>query len=635
MRLRKQYRAGRRATVAPPEKGKHLRRAIAVLPKTGKIDVSGISKNRSLLRESQVKSASFLLLLHVLCTPVVATTIYVPDHYPTIQDAIAASVSGDTIIVRPGTYHENIRLQDKDIVVRSDLGPAVTVLDGDQAGSVVTFVSGVIPNAAIEGFTIRNGLNDVGGGVQIEAMHGDVRDNIIHGNQATSFGGGIFCRSFTSDISGNTIISNSGTSKGGGIYCDTDSTTTIASNIIVDNSTTNFGGGIYCLDNDSVSIENNEINGNTAEWGGGIVCSHCSPLIANNAIFKNSAVRSGGGFLGMDSNPSMRRNFIAWNGTAEAGGGICLLGHDAPMLAVQGNYIFTNSAGESGGGIYIEDAQAQKIINNVIVGNRALLSGGGLATYNSDASIMNNTFFDNGSLDGGAIAAHHGSQLTVGNTILWNNSAPRGKEIFVGDESYSSSMTISHCDIEGGDLSIHLERSSRLTGCHGLIIADPLFFDSTNGDYHLTYGSPGIGAGESNLANAPDEDMEGDPRGGTGPCDIGADEYHPHIYLVGSAVPGTALEVRIVGSPKQLVEFFLGSCLRDPPAVTLHGLFYIELPYLWQGPVGTVPSSGILRFKAVVPGTWSPGETYFLQALVGRWNTAGALFSNLLPLPIE
>ena len=37
-----------------------------------------------------------------------AATIYVPDDYPTIQDAINASVNDDTIIVRPGTYVENL-----------------------------------------------------------------------------------------------------------------------------------------------------------------------------------------------------------------------------------------------------------------------------------------------------------------------------------------------------------------------------------------------------------------------------------------------------------------------------------------------------------------------------------------------
>lgn len=37
-----------------------------------------------------------------------SATIYVPDDYPTIQAAVNAASPGDTIIVRDGTYYENV-----------------------------------------------------------------------------------------------------------------------------------------------------------------------------------------------------------------------------------------------------------------------------------------------------------------------------------------------------------------------------------------------------------------------------------------------------------------------------------------------------------------------------------------------
>ncbi len=37
-----------------------------------------------------------------------ANTIYVPDDYPTIQQAINAALDGDSIFVHNGTYSENI-----------------------------------------------------------------------------------------------------------------------------------------------------------------------------------------------------------------------------------------------------------------------------------------------------------------------------------------------------------------------------------------------------------------------------------------------------------------------------------------------------------------------------------------------
>jgi nitrous oxidase accessory protein NosD len=37
-----------------------------------------------------------------------AATIYVPDDYSLIQDAVNAATEGDTIVVRSGTYFENV-----------------------------------------------------------------------------------------------------------------------------------------------------------------------------------------------------------------------------------------------------------------------------------------------------------------------------------------------------------------------------------------------------------------------------------------------------------------------------------------------------------------------------------------------
>ncbi|MBM3242980.1 hypothetical protein FJZ31_42515 [Candidatus Poribacteria bacterium] len=39
-----------------------------------------------------------------------AATIIVPDNYPTIQQAVNAAISGDTICVRPGTYKEHVTI---------------------------------------------------------------------------------------------------------------------------------------------------------------------------------------------------------------------------------------------------------------------------------------------------------------------------------------------------------------------------------------------------------------------------------------------------------------------------------------------------------------------------------------------
>jgi len=46
-------------------------------------------------------------------------TIYVLDDYPTIQAAVDAASSGDTIIVRDGTYSENVDVN-KSLTIQSE-----------------------------------------------------------------------------------------------------------------------------------------------------------------------------------------------------------------------------------------------------------------------------------------------------------------------------------------------------------------------------------------------------------------------------------------------------------------------------------------------------------------------------------
>src|SRR5688572_3701698 len=116
---------------------------------------------------------SFLVRGAFVCASLVAATAaqstrVVPTQYPTIQAAIVAAVDGDTVLVLPGTYVENIDFIHKGITVRSSGGAAVTTIDGNQAGTVVGFLGGEPPTTLLEGFTVTNGLGTVhpGGGIQ-------------------------------------------------------------------------------------------------------------------------------------------------------------------------------------------------------------------------------------------------------------------------------------------------------------------------------------------------------------------------------------------------------------------------------------------------------------------------------------
>ena len=138
------------------------------------------------------------------------TTRYVPDDHPTIQGAIDACVNGDTVIVRPGTYVENIDFSGKAITVQSEQGAAVTAIDGNQAGSVVTIQSGEGAASVLEGFTIRNGSTTSFGGGILCANNSSptIRNNVVTLNSAAMQGGGIFCAGSPAVITNNVISRN-------------------------------------------------------------------------------------------------------------------------------------------------------------------------------------------------------------------------------------------------------------------------------------------------------------------------------------------------------------------------------------------------------------------------------------------
>jgi parallel beta-helix repeat protein len=221
--------------------------------------------------------------------------------YTTIQAAIDAAGNGDTIIVCPGTYYENIEFDGKNITVQSSnpSSPSIvatTVIDGGKSGSVVRFVNG--DTSTLEGFTVRNG-------------------NLVK----FGYGGGIYVEQSSPTISGNSITGNTGIDDGGGIYMSY-SSPNITDNTITGN-TANDGGGIY-MHSSSPNITDNTITGNTAnDDGGGIFVFSSSPAIIDNTITGNMGTDDGGGIYVYDSSPIITGNIITYN-EAQGGGGICV-----------------------------------------------------------------------------------------------------------------------------------------------------------------------------------------------------------------------------------------------------------------------------------------------------------------------
>ena len=204
-------------------------------------------------------------------------SISVPDEQSTIQDAINAAESGNTILVAPGIYQENIDFMGKDVKVHSVEGPSKTIIDGGQAGSVVSIASGETEGAVLDGFTLQNG-----NGTFI---------TIPYVGAGFYAGGGIFCEGSSPTIT-NCKIANNYAYFGGGIYLRA-SAPTITNCMIVKNWATGIihgGGGIY-LENSSPTITNCTVSTNFAnQYGGGIFCWNSSPTITNSILWSDYSI---------------------------------------------------------------------------------------------------------------------------------------------------------------------------------------------------------------------------------------------------------------------------------------------------------------------------------------------------------
>jgi len=515
-----------------------------------------------------------------------AATIYVPDDYPIIQDAIDAAVDGDTVIVRPGTYVENIDFSGKEITVMSLMGPGVTVIDGGQPPnldfrSVVRFTDNETRSSIIQGFTLMNGEGSkspltpyrAGGAIFCnENTSPTIRDNIITGN-AAHWGCGIYCGDNSSpSISNNVISGNDGTlisySHGGGLFCDDSSSPEILKNVIENNSVLSTGGGILIASGCGGFIRDNIIRHNQARSGGGISLSNLvfDVVITQNLIAHNSARRDGGG----------------------------MSVHSEIVLA--SNIIAGNSAGLTGGGLWCYGTP--ELVNMTIVGNTAKESGGGLITE---------------------------GQSSIVNCILWNNDSPQGPEIYI--ES-SSQLSVSYSDVTSGQAGIFVSPDSVLDWGPGNIDADPRFVDPDGRDFHLTRPSPCLNAGNNSAPGIPLQDFEGDRRIVAGQVDMGADEVYPHLYYTGTFTPGGSMDFRIIGFPGAAVTLLLGNGLQDPPQWTPYGFLFLDWPVTAQY-LGNISAHGVLIKPVSLPGCLAPGDSHPFQAF------SGGMLTNLLVLTVK
>jgi hypothetical protein len=229
----------------------------------------------------------------------------VPTQYATIQQAVDASLSGDTVLVGTGYYVENVDLRFKNITIRSDvdldwqthdIAPLNTIIDGSNTASVVR-LKGNSRLTVVEGFTLTNGK-----GTQL--IFGKV-------------GGGIYGELSSPRILSNIIAGNNVPVGGGGIYCSGDAGPEVKDCIVYNNSAGQYAGGLY-VGGEHCVVENCMVIRNTAGNGAGMMCFNGEPLVLNTTVAGNTAASYGGGIVFQLCDSATVVNTILWNSAPSA-----------------------------------------------------------------------------------------------------------------------------------------------------------------------------------------------------------------------------------------------------------------------------------------------------------------------------
>jgi hypothetical protein len=185
----------------------------------------------------------FLLILFV--TVSFAEIVRIPEDYLTIQSGIDAAISGDTVLIYPSIYHENLNFDGKAIVSASRFYSTgeeeyieQTIIDGD-GGSVVVIGAGAGGTQVI-GLTIQNGDK----GIQFYSEV-DTFNNYVHNNTD-----GISYESASGTCKNNLITNN----RDDGIDIDGSSAAVIENNTIKDNDDDGIENRLHPYSGDPLEI---------------------------------------------------------------------------------------------------------------------------------------------------------------------------------------------------------------------------------------------------------------------------------------------------------------------------------------------------------------------------------------------
>jgi nitrous oxidase accessory protein len=284
--------------------------------------------------------------------------ITVPDDYPTIQEAINHADDGDTIVVKSGTYYENV-IVNKTLTVKSQSGAETTIVCTPDPESGRNVFEITADGVELTGFTIEDGTT--------RTIQGDPFN-------PSSYVDG--CGIYTATCTGTKITRNIVKNNFEGIVFVDCSDILVSENQV----TGNIHEGIRLAYSTSATVIKNNIIGNHfpgLSTATGLVIYRCSDII----VTENQIVANNNGAVVNNSHDiTVSSNNITDNGF-----------HGLNLVNGYSNTVFGNTMKKNTYGICPSGATGTQIYENILQENED-----GIACYAaSNNFVYHNCFINN------------------------------------------------------------------------------------------------------------------------------------------------------------------------------------------------------------------------------------------------
>lgn len=400
--------------------------------------------------------------------------------FDTIGQAVDYAIAGNTILVLDGTYtgagNRDVSFGGRDLVVRSQNGPAACVIDLESAGRAFHLTGGETQAARIEGFTIRNGHSDpgtpgggAGSSILVESASPTIegciiRDSVssaasLQGGGAVRFSGPMAAGAAGARVRSCSFLDNS-SFRGAGLAGHHTSGTLLVEDCYFSGNEAESGAAMYL---GGIGVETIlrgvDVRGNHSSYGGAIFQHGGELVITQSIVAENTGGFGAGIYISHGDSLHLTHTIIAANHASPSqGGGLALLDfNDSMDVRIDNCLVFANTAASIGGGMVLRDA--------------------------NDMRITNCSFFLNQGTRGGAMYVEGSGTHRVRNCLMWENSASQsGAQM----EITSTTTDVDYCNLQGGQSGISTSFGGALVyGSHNSSVY-PGFVDPDGADDDLS-----------------------------------------------------------------------------------------------------------------------------------------------------